>query len=51
MILQSINNNDRNWRVTLVDTGLNTKGGRIKRVEKYLEDETNLLTYGDEMLT
>ena len=27
------------WKVTLVDTGLNTlKGGRIKRVEKYLDD-------------
>ena len=41
-------NNDRDWKVTLVDTGLNTlKGGRIKRVEKYLEHDTNLLTYGD----
>lgn len=39
---------EKNWRVTLVDTGLNTlKGGRLKRVEKYLEDDTNLLTYGD----
>lgn len=37
-----------NWKVTLVDTGLNTlKGGRLKRVEKYLEDDVNLLTYGD----
>lgn len=36
------------WRVTLADTGLDTlKGGRIKRVEKYLDDDTNLLTYGD----
>ena len=27
---------ENNWRVTLVDTGLNTlKGGRIKRIEKY----------------
>lgn len=35
------------WKVTLVDTGLNTlKGGRIKRVEKYLGD-INMLTYGD----
>jgi glucose-1-phosphate cytidylyltransferase len=35
------------WNVTLVDTGLETlKGGRIKRLEKYLDD-TNLLTYGD----
>lgn len=36
------------WKVTLVDTGLNTlKGGRLKRIEKYLEDDINLLTYGD----
>jgi len=35
------------WRVTLVETGLETMtGGRIKRVEKYLED-TFCLTYGD----
>ena len=36
------------WRVTLVDTGLNTQtGGRIKRVENYIGDEPFLLTYGD----
>lgn len=35
------------WKVTLVDTGVNTlKGGRIKRLEKYLDD-INMLTYGD----
>ena len=40
--------NESEWKVTLIDTGLNTlKGGRIKRVEKYLNDETNMLTYGD----
>ncbi|MFX1388581.1 MAG: glucose-1-phosphate cytidylyltransferase [Promethearchaeota archaeon] len=37
-----------NWKVTLIDTGLNTlKGGRIKRIEKYLDSEINMLTYGD----
>ena len=37
-----------NWKVTLVDTGLNTlKGGRIKRIEKYLDPDMNMLTYGD----
>lgn len=37
-----------NWKVTLVDTGINTlKGGRIKRVEKYLDSEINMITYGD----
>ncbi len=36
------------WNVTLIDTGLNTlKGGRIKRVEKYLDPEMNMVTYGD----
>ena len=36
------------WKITLVDTGLNTMtGGRIKRVMKYLDGETFMLTYGD----
>jgi len=41
-------NYEVNWKVTLVDTGLNTmKGARIKRIEKYIEGDTFLLTYGD----
>lgn len=36
------------WKVTVVDTGLNTMtGGRIKRVHKYVGDEPFLMTYGD----
>lgn len=36
------------WKVTLVDTGLNTMtGGRVKRVRKYIGDEPFMLTYGD----
>lgn len=36
------------WRVTVVDTGLNTMtGGRIKRVQKYIGDEPFMMTYGD----
>jgi glucose-1-phosphate cytidylyltransferase len=36
------------WKITLVDTGLNTMtGGRIKRVQEYVEDKTFMLTYGD----
>lgn len=36
------------WKVTVVDTGLNTMtGGRIKRVQKYLVGESFCLTYGD----
>jgi glucose-1-phosphate cytidylyltransferase len=39
---------DSDWDITFVDTGLNTlKGGRIKRLEKYLTSENFLLTYGD----
>ena len=36
------------WKVTVVDTGLNTMtGGRIKRIRKYVGDETFMMTYGD----
>ena len=36
------------WKVTLVDTGLDTMtGGRIKRVQDYIGNEPFLLTYGD----
>ena len=36
------------WKVTLVDTGLDTMtGGRLKRVEKYVGNETFCFTYGD----
>ena len=36
------------WRVTVVDTGLNTMtGGRVKRIKDYIGDETFMLTYGD----
>lgn len=36
------------WRVTVVDTGLDTMtGGRIKRIAEHLNGETFMLTYGD----
>ena len=36
------------WKVTIVDTGLNTMtGGRIKRVQEYIGKETFFMTYGD----
>jgi glucose-1-phosphate cytidylyltransferase len=39
---------ESNWEITFIDTGLNTlKGGRIKRIEKYLKSNTFHLTYGD----
>lgn len=41
-------NNAEDWKITLVDTGLNTMtGGRIKRVKEYIGNETFFLTYGD----
>ncbi|MBN2518227.1 MAG: glucose-1-phosphate cytidylyltransferase [Candidatus Altiarchaeota archaeon] len=41
-------NNLEDWRVTFADTGLETNtGGRIKRVEKYVDGDTFLCTYGD----
>jgi len=42
------NNASENWKITLVETGLNTMtGGRIKRIQKYVGTEPFLLTYGD----
>lgn len=42
------NNVSEPWKVTLVDTGLDTMtGGRIKRVKSYIGNEPFLLTYGD----
>lgn len=36
------------WKVTLVNTGLNTlTGGRVKRIQKYIGNESFMLTYGD----
>jgi glucose-1-phosphate cytidylyltransferase len=40
--------NKDNWIVHLVDTGLETKtGGRIKKLEQKLKDDTFMMTYGD----
>jgi len=39
---------EENWRVTMVETGLDAMTGcRVKRVEDYIKGETFLLTYGD----
>jgi glucose-1-phosphate cytidylyltransferase len=38
----------KNWNVNLIDTGKSTMtGGRLKRLKKYLGEETFLMTYGD----
>lgn len=42
------NNESEPWKVTIIDTGLNTMtGGRVKRIQKYIGNETFMLTYGD----
>jgi len=42
------NNSAEPWRVTCVDTGDATMtGGRIKRIQKYIGNETFCMTYGD----
>jgi glucose-1-phosphate cytidylyltransferase len=43
-ILQS----EERWKLTFIDTGLETMtGGRIKKIEKYIDEDTFMLTYGD----
>ncbi|MBY9020400.1 MAG: FAD-binding protein, partial [Candidatus Lokiarchaeota archaeon] len=40
-------NVNENWKVQLIDTGIKSlKGSRIKKIEKYLDSNTNLITYG-----
>jgi len=40
--------NEKDWSVNLIDTGINTMtGGRLKRLRKFIGNETFLLTYGD----
>lgn len=42
------NNVSEPWKVTIVDTGLNTMtGGRIKRIQKYIGNNPFMMTYGD----
>lgn len=42
------NNIAEPWKVTIVDTGLNTMtGGRVKRIKDYVGNEPFMLTYGD----
>jgi glucose-1-phosphate cytidylyltransferase len=36
------------WKITMVDTGLNTMtGGRLKKIQQYVAGETFMMTYGD----
>ncbi|MBN2545519.1 MAG: glucose-1-phosphate cytidylyltransferase [Spirochaetes bacterium] len=46
--IEYINSKSEPWKITLVDTGLNTlTGSRIKKIKSFLKDETFMLTYGD----
>ena len=46
--LEILNNVSEPWKVTLLDTGLDTMtGGRIKQIKPYLDKEPFFLTYGD----
>jgi glucose-1-phosphate cytidylyltransferase len=39
---------EKDWRVTLADTGeAALKGARLKRIEKYIDDDVFMMTYGD----
>ncbi len=42
------NNSEKDWRITLADTGNKSlKGARLKRVQRYVDDDTFMMTYGD----
>lgn len=46
--IEWLDHNSEDWRVTILDTGLNTMtGGRLRRARHLLQDGTFLLTYGD----
>ena len=46
--MQVINKNGTDWRVTLIDTGMDTMtGGRIRRLKDVVGNETFMATYGD----
>ena len=46
--IKYFNNKTESWKVTLVDTGLDTMtGGRIKKIKELINNESFLLTYGD----
>jgi len=48
VIKKYFKNLKKDWEINLIETGSDTfTGGRLKRLEKYLKNETFLLTYGD----
>lgn len=46
--VEVLNSDVEPWKISLIDTGVETMtGGRIKRIRQYIGEETFLLTYGD----
>ena len=46
--VEVLNNSSEPWKVTLIDTGANTMtGGRVKRAQDIIGNESFMLTYGD----
>lgn len=46
--MEILNNSSEPWKVTLLDTGLNSMtGARIKKAQRFIGDEPFMLTYGD----
>ena len=46
--VEILNSSSEPWKITLIDTGQNTMtGGRVKRIEKLVGNESFFLTYGD----
>jgi glucose-1-phosphate cytidylyltransferase len=46
--IEYFNDIPNNWNISLVDTGINTMtGGRVKKLQEYINEENFLLTYGD----
>lgn len=47
-MIQNLHKDKVDWKVTLIDTGQETMtGGRVKRMQHFIKNETFLLTYGD----
>lgn len=46
--MEILNSKSEPWKVTLIDTGLNSMTGhRVKRIEKFIDEDQFMLTYGD----
>ena len=46
--ITSLKKSKENWKTTLIHTGVNSQtGGRLKRLENFINDEVFMLTYGD----